>query len=165
MNRTTTDILAEGRAIADAWADLSPDDLDAALAGFADTSDDKLRALRAVAMAADSTAALYEAEAAPLLAVAAAHKRTVARVKASALALLHRRRELDLPVKLAGVVSLRGNGGALPLVFAPDVPLPYEYTRAVPEPDNAKIREALEAGTEIPGVAFGARGESVAWAK
>lgn len=162
---TTTELLANARALADAWADLDADDLDRELSAYAGTSDDKIRALRSVAMAADSAAALYEAEAAPLLAVAAAHKRTVARVKASALALLQARRDLGLPVKIPGVVSLAGNGGVLPLIIADPKAVPYEYTRTITEPDTALLRAALESGETIPGVSLGARGESARWAK
>lgn len=162
---TTADLLTLARSLTDAWADLEPDDLDRELAAFADTSDDKIKALRAVFVTATAQADLYTAEAAALLAVAAAHKRTADRVKASTRALLLARKELGMDTKIPGVVSLVGNGGVLPLNIEEGAVIPYEYTRTITEPDTALLRAALDTGTVIPGVSYGERGVSARWAK
>lgn len=162
---TTADLLTLARSLTDAWADLEPDDLDRELAAFADTSDDKIKALRAVFVTATAQAEIYTAEAAALLAVATAHKRTADRVKASTRALLLARKELNMDTKIPGVVSLVGNGGALPLIIADPKAVPYEYTRTITEPDPALLRAALDTGAVIPGVSYGERGVSARWAK
>lgn len=66
-------------------------------------------------------------------------------------------------------ISVVSNGGALPLVWrgpngAPDVgSIPDEYlrTRVVAEPDQEKIREALDSGVELSFVSYGDRGTRV----
>ena len=105
------------------------------------------------------------AEAAALLAVADAQKRTADRVKDSVKALLLARKDLVMDTKIPGIVSLVGNGGVLPLIIADPRVVPYEYTRTIVEPDNALLRAALDTGEVIPGVSYGERGVSVRWAK
>ena len=162
---TTADLLTLARALTEAWADLESDDLDRELAAFAGTSDDKIKALRAVFVTATAQAGLYTAEADALLAVAATHQRTANRVKASAKALLLARKELGMDTKIPGVVSLVGSGGVLPLLIADPKAVPYEYTRTIVEPDSALLRAALDTGEVIPGVSYGERGVSARWAK
>ena len=162
---TTADLLTLARALTDAWADLEPDDLDRELAAFGDVSDDKIKALRAVFVTATAQAELYRVEAAALMTVSKAHLRTADRVNASAKALLLARKDLGMDTKIPGVVSLVGNGGALPLIIADPKTVPYEYTRTITEPDGALLRAALDTGEVIPGVSYGERGVSARWAK
>lgn len=53
--------------------------------------------------------------------------------------------------------GIQKNGGVQPMRLIPDVPVPAEYCRM--EPDNAKIREALAAGKELPFAQLLERGE------
>ena len=162
---TTADLLANARALTEAWADLESDDLDRELAAFAGTSDDKIKALRAVFVTATAQADLYTAEAVALMTVSKAHIRTAGRVNASVKALLLARKDLGMDTKIPGVVSLVGNGGALPLIISDPKAVPYEYTKTTVEPDGALLRAALDTGEVIPGVSYGERGVSARWAK
>lgn len=56
--------------------------------------------------------------------------------------------------------GIQKNGGVLPLMFAPDIPVPAEYLKPG-DPDTAKIRQALENGEALSFAAFGERGESL----
>lgn len=65
--------------------------------------------------------------------------------------------------------SIRTKGGVLPIVYADGIKedptqLPKEYVAEVTtyKPDTEKIREALDKGIEIPGVAYGERGTYLA---
>lgn len=65
--------------------------------------------------------------------------------------------------------SIRKKGGNLPILYADGIKeepllLPKEYVLGVTtyKPDTEKIREALDAGIQIPGVAYGERGEYLA---
>lgn len=65
--------------------------------------------------------------------------------------------------------SVRANGGSLPILYADGIKedplqLPKEYVLGVTtyKPNTEKIREALDAGVQIPGVAYGERGEYLA---
>lgn len=65
--------------------------------------------------------------------------------------------------------SVRANGGSLPILYADGIKedplqLPKEYVLGVTtyKPNTEKIREALDAGIQIPGVAYGERGEYLA---
>lgn len=65
--------------------------------------------------------------------------------------------------------SIRKKGGNLPILYADGIKedptqLPKEYVTEVTtyKPDTEKIREALDAGIQIPGVAYGERGEYLA---
>ena len=53
--------------------------------------------------------------------------------------------------------GIQRNGGTQPMEIIPDVPVPAEYCRM--EPDNAKIREALTAGKNLPFAQLLERGE------
>lgn len=53
--------------------------------------------------------------------------------------------------------GIQKNGGAQPIEIIPDVPIPAEYCRM--EPNNTKIRKALEAGEELPFALLLERGE------
>lgn len=58
-------------------------------------------------------------------------------------------------------LSIQKNGGAVPLVLEAPAMIPPQYMRVIPEqhvPDNEKLREALAAGQEVPGVRLGERG-------
>ena len=60
-------------------------------------------------------------------------------------------------------VSVAANGGKKKLdIFVPDNMIPNEYQKqSPPVPDTEKIREALEAGSEIPGAVLQERGTSL----
>lgn len=65
--------------------------------------------------------------------------------------------------------SIRTKGGVLPIVYADGIKedptqLPKEYVAEVTtyKPDTEKIREALDNGVQIPGVAYGERGTYLA---
>lgn len=53
--------------------------------------------------------------------------------------------------------GIQKNGGVQPLELMPDVEVPDEYCRK--EPDNAKIREALKNGMELPFAVLKERGD------
>ncbi len=53
--------------------------------------------------------------------------------------------------------GIQKNGGWQPMEILPDVTIPDEYCRK--EPDNAKIREALKNGAELPFAVLKERGE------
>ncbi len=53
--------------------------------------------------------------------------------------------------------GIQKNGGVQPMEIVPDVTIPDEYCRK--EPDNAKIREALKNGAELPFAVLKERGE------
>ena len=53
--------------------------------------------------------------------------------------------------------GIQKNGGVQPMEILPDVTIPDEYCRK--EPDNAKIREALKNGAELPFAVLKERGE------
>ena len=55
---------------------------------------------------------------------------------------------------------LVANGGKCPLKIDRDR-LPDEFVRVVRQPDEAKIREAIEAGASVPGVELAERGKHV----
>lgn len=58
--------------------------------------------------------------------------------------------------------SIKTNGGVLPLIVeGKAADLPAEFQRVVYEADNGAIRDALEAGRELPFAHFGERGESL----
>lgn len=58
--------------------------------------------------------------------------------------------------------SIQKNGGVAPLKISIDVKdIPKEYLKFKPEADNAKIREALEAGTKLDWAAIEERGEQL----
>lgn len=44
--------------------------------------------------------------------------------------------------------AIQKNGGVCPMEIKPDMDIPEEYLRK--EPDNEKIRQTLNAGTELP---------------
>lgn len=163
---TTHDLIVEAAAITEAWAELTDDDLDLALASYTDATDDKLRALRAVAMTAASKADLWRSEAEPLIHAAKMHDRTAERVSERATALLHARRELGLPTTVEGCARLQKAGGAASVVVSvPTEDLPFEYQRVRLEPKRTELAEALTRGETIPGVRLAERSESIRWAK
>lgn len=53
--------------------------------------------------------------------------------------------------------GIQRNGGAQPIEIVPDTYIPPQYCRM--EPDNAKIREALNAGERLPFAKLVERGE------
>lgn len=53
--------------------------------------------------------------------------------------------------------GIQKNSGLQPIEIVPDVEIPDEYCRK--EPDNAKIRDALKAGKELPFAMLKERGE------
>ncbi len=53
--------------------------------------------------------------------------------------------------------GIQKNGGVQPMEIVPDMEIPDEYCRK--EPDNAKIREALKNGAELPFAVLKERGE------
>ena len=53
--------------------------------------------------------------------------------------------------------GIQKNGGLQPIEIVPDAEIPDEYCRK--EPDNAKIREALKNGTELPFAVLKERGD------
>ena len=163
---TTRDLLQNGAALAEAWADLTDDELAVALADFGDATDDKIDRLRHVALAAQADADRAKAVAASYAAEATRKARVLERVKACAVALMRSRRQLGLPTKIAGVASLVGNGGKTPLIlpdgWADTAPAAYVVVRK--EPNGDLIRAALEAGKDIPGAKLGERGEHVRFA-
>ena len=58
--------------------------------------------------------------------------------------------------------SIRGNGGALPLIVDVEADqLPAEFRRIEFKADNSAIRDALDAGRELEFARFGERGESL----
>lgn len=53
--------------------------------------------------------------------------------------------------------GIQKNGGVQPIEIIPDVEIPDDYCRK--EPDNAKIREALKNGEELPFAVLKDRGD------
>ena len=163
---TTHDYIVEAAVITEQLAELSDEDFDLALTSYADATDDKLRALRAVAMTAASKADLWRSEASPLIHAARMHDRTAERVKERATALLLARRELGLPTTVEGCARLQAAGGAASVVVSvPTEDLPFEYQRVKLEPKRGELAEALTRGETIPGVKLAERTESIRWVK
>lgn len=66
--------------------------------------------------------------------------------------------------KIAGklfTVSIRKNGGKMPLLFLEGKEVPKEFLKAVYSEDKDKIRAALEAGEVLDFAYLGDRGESL----
>lgn len=55
-------------------------------------------------------------------------------------------------------LSIARNGGKLPMTIE-DRDVPDEWKMVVMQPDKERIRQALEAGTTVPGASLGTRGE------
>ena len=55
-------------------------------------------------------------------------------------------------------VGIRGNGGKTPMNVDENATLPDAFTIVVRNPDNEKIRAALEAGQKLPFASLGERG-------
>lgn len=53
--------------------------------------------------------------------------------------------------------GIRKNGGLQPMEILPDVGIPDEYCKK--EPDNARIREALKGGADLPFAVLKERGD------
>lgn len=59
--------------------------------------------------------------------------------------------------------NVKNNGGVTPIVFAEGVEIPEEYlkSKVTVSNDTEKIRQALDAGIELPFAHYGERGKSL----
>lgn len=163
---TTQELIDRAFALISTSYEYTPEDFDALLASFVEESGDKLAALRAVAKAADATAATHRAEADAHHRRAKAEAAKADRCKERAYALLSAMRDAGEDPKVKGVARLQANGGKLPLVYAPDfaaADLPPAMQRVVVEADTDAIRLMLDNGLPVRGVTLGPRGEGVRW--
>ena len=160
---TTGDLIHAAAILVDTSADYTADEFAAVLDAFVEAADDKIRALRFVAKAAESRADGLKAEAAAYTAAARAHAATAERVTARAVELLE---AAELVGEALTGARLQPNGGKAPLVYAVGFvagDLPYDLQRVRIEPNADAIRAALAKGESVPGVAVGESGRHLRW--
>ena len=58
-------------------------------------------------------------------------------------------------------IKLQNNGGKAPLIFAEDKKIPESYMKVILQPDNDRIREALENGEKLDFAHIGERGKHI----
>ena len=58
-------------------------------------------------------------------------------------------------------ISIRNNGGKLPLIIKGDVPAKFMKTKIIEEKDTDKIRKALDAGEKLDFAEYGERGKGI----
>ena len=161
---TTGDLIQAAAILVDTSVEYTADEFAAVLDAFVEAADDKIRALRFVAKAAESRSDSLKAEAAAYTAAARSHAANAERVCARAVELLE-------AAELVGAVltgaRLQANGGKAPLVYAADfvaADLPYDLQRVRVEPNADAIRAAIAKGEAVPGVAVGEAGRHLRWA-
>ena len=163
-DRPTTGQLIQAAAIlVDASAEYTADEFSAVLDAFVDAAEDKIRALRFVAKAAESRADALKAEAAAYTAAARSHAANAERVTARAVELLE---AAELVGELLTGARLQVNGGKAPLVYAVGfiaADLPYDLQRVKVEPNADAIRAAIAKGESVYGVAVGEAGRHLRW--
>ena len=155
-------INAAGLLLETSW-EMTPDEFAERLEAFVAESGDKLAALRHIAKLAEARGAGCKAEAAAWTNAARAANNRAESVKARAELLYCAARALG--EALPGG-RMQTNGGAAPLVFAPDFDvtlLPMTCQRVSVEPVAEAIRAAIAAGDELPGVSVGTPGEHFRW--
>ena len=160
---TTGELIQAAAILVDASADYTADEFAAVLDAFVDAAEDKIRALRFVAKAAESRADALKAEAAAYTAAARSHAANAERVTARAVELLE---AADLVGELLTGARLQANGGKVPLVYAPGfdaTALPFDLQRVTVEANADAIRAVLAKGGEVEGVSVGAAGRHLRW--
>jgi hypothetical protein len=160
---TTSDLITAAAQLVASCEEMDPESFAERLAEWDAAADDKLAALRAVAVALDAQAAARKAEAEAWRLAAKRSEAQAERVKARAGALLDAAEACGETLKGA---RWQPNGGAIPLVYAPifDVnALGFRLQRVTVEPNPDAIRTALERGEDVPGVSLGERGRHVRW--
>lgn len=148
--RILIDMLEDPEVSDEAWCDT----FDA----IEDELEDKMVAYAAVCRSMDADVDALTKEIDRLQAMRASYKKRIEYLKSSALDAM----------KLAGVtkidrdprfkISIRKNGGKLPLILRDDVP--DQFAKFEKKPDNEKIRKALDSGEVLPFAEYGERGES-----
>ena len=160
---TTGELIQAAAILVDTSADYTADEFAAVLDAFVDAAEDKIRALRFVAKAAESRAAALKAEAAAYTATARAHAANAERVTARAVMLLE---AAELVGELLTGARLQANGGKAPLVYAADFvagDLPSDLQRVIVEANADAIRAALQRGEPVPGVELAPVGRHLRW--
>ena len=160
---TTGELIQAAAILVDTSAEYTPEEFAAVLDAFVDAADDKIRALRFVAKAAESRSDALKAEAAAYTAAARAHAANAERVTARAVDLLE---AAELVGELLTGARLQVNGGKAPLVYAADFvagDLRAELQRVRVEPNADAIRAAIAQGEAVYGVAVGEAGRHLRW--
>ena len=160
---TTGELIHAAAILVDTSVEYTADEFAAVLDAFVDAAEDKIRALRFVAKAAESRADSLKAEAALYAAAAKSHAATAERVTARAVMLLE---AAELVGELLTGARLQANGGKMPLVYAPGfdaTALPFDLQRVTVEANADAIRAVLAKGGEIEGVSVGTVGRHLRW--
>lgn len=160
---TTRDLLAAADLlIATSW-EMTPEEFEERLAAFTAESTDKLAAIKAVLRAYEGKQEAHKQEARIYTEAARLAGKRADRLTELAGMLVRAAEEVGEPLAGAKFVA---NGGKVPLVYAEGfnpADLPLEYQRVSIEADADRLRAAIEAGAEIPGVTLGARGSRLKW--
>ena len=160
---TTRDLLHAADMLIATSADYTEDEFAERLSAFVDESADKLASLRVVCKAYEAKADGCKAEAKVYAAAAKTANNRAESIEALAGLLVRKAIEVGEPLPGAKMV---GNGGKVPLVYAPTfaaTDLPFSMQRVVVEADSDAIRAALERGEVVEGVTLGERGERLKW--
>ena len=160
---TTGELIQAAAILVDTSVEYTADEFSAVLDAFVEAADDKIRALRFVAKAAESRADALKAEAAAYTAAARSHAANAERVTARAVMLLE---AAELVGEVLTGARLQANGGKAPLVYAVGfiaADLPYDLQRVKVEPNADAIRAALARGESVYGVAVGEAGRHLRW--
>ena len=156
---STYDLIREADLLLSSCADLTPEEMDARLTAWIESSGDKVAALRAVIANAENRAAFFASEGAAVIAAAKQSTATAERLSRLLVSLLQRRRELgeDPTVRGPGwTVSLRA-AEAVQVTDLAAIPPEYLRRKETVEPDKGAIKEALQAGKSVPGAALDKR--------
>ena len=160
---TTGDLIQAAAVLVDTSADYTADEFAAVLDAFVEAADDKIRALRFVAKAAESRADSMRAEAALYAAAARAQAAVAERVTARAFQLME---AAELVGETLPGARLQANGGKPGLMYALDfaaTELPALLQRVIVEPDGDAIRAAIAKGEAVPGVSIRPAGRHLRW--
>jgi len=160
---TTGELIQAAAILVDTSADYTADEFAAVLDAFVEAADDKIRALRFVAKAAESRADSMRAEAALYAAAARAQAAVAERVTARAFQLME---AAELVGETLPGARLQANGGKPALLYALDfaaTALPFTLQRVSVEPDADAIRAAIAKGEAVPGVSIRPAARHLRW--
>lgn len=108
----------------------------------------------------EARAEARRAQAAKLVDAAKADENRAARLKEYVLECMRRMGRTDL-VGVNVTLKVQRNGGKAPVQIMPGAEVPHEWCRVEYRPEMERIREALEAGRDLPFAALRERGVSL----
>lgn len=167
LYKITDDLVALDELLAEVGGDVTDAEADAAieawLSELGEARDRKLDGYAALIRTIEARERVKRDEAARLAREADYEARAADRLKRR-LADVFRRMGWKSVKTDRFTVTLAGHGGKQPLVFRDSFTAddcPPEYRRVRIEPDNEKIRAALESGASLPFASLGERGSSI----